>query len=163
MRYSWIIILLLVIGISTGGYLYDKYRIAPAVQFNTLDLTDLNGKPVNMEELKGKKVFVNFFGTWCGPCLREFPLLERTQQQLQQEYVFICVSDEEPAKLKAFRQRVNARIVIVHSKRTLKEMGINTIPTNYVLSQRGEIVYKQVGEITETPQELAKRLRSMGS
>ena len=161
MRYKWAVALTLIIGLAVGGYLYNKYRIAPAVQFSTLDLVDLNGQAIDIDKLKGKKVFVNFFGTWCGPCLHEFPVLERTQILLsEKDYVFICVSDEAPAKLKAFRQRVNAHVVIAQSKRTLKEMGINTIPTNYVLNTNGEIVFKQVGEITETPEEFAQRLLS---
>lgn len=164
MRYKWIAIFLVVLAAGVGGYLYNKYRVAPSVQFTTLDLIDLNGNPIDIEELKGKKVFVNFFGTWCGPCLHEFPILERTQAILESEdYVFICVSDEEPARLKAFRQRVNARIVIAHSKRKLKEMGINTIPTNYVLNAQGHIVFKQVGEITSTPAEFAQQLRSISN
>lgn len=162
MRYKWIVVLLVVLAVGVGGYLYNKYRVAPAMQFSTLDLIDLNGNPIDIEGLKGKKVFVNFFGTWCGPCLHEFPILERTQAILENEgYLFICVSDEEPAKLKAFRQRVNARIVIAHSKRSLKEMGINSIPTNYVLNPQSEIVFKQVGEITGTPDEFAQQLRNI--
>lgn len=161
MRYKWIAVLVLVLAAGIGGYLYNKYRIAPSVQFSTLDLVDLNGNQIDLEELKGKKVFVNFFGTWCGPCLHEFPVLEKTQALLENEdFVFICVSDEDPAKLKAFKQRVSARIVIAHSKRPLKSMGINTIPTNYVLDTKGEIVMKQVGEITSSPTAFAEHLRS---
>lgn len=162
MRIKILIAIVLLIGASVGVYLYGKYRIAPKVEFSALDVTDLNGNPIAIDAFKGKKVLVNFFGTWCGACIHEFPLLGETQDMLANDgYVFVCVSDEPVAKLKAFRQRINARIVVLHSNRTLKEMGINTIPTNYVLSPNGEIVFKQVGEITSSPTQFAAQLRGL--
>lgn len=162
MKVKVLVILLLIAGVAVGGYLYNKYRIAPSVEFSALDINDLNGNPVPMSNLKGKKVFVNFFGTWCGPCLKEFPILERTQDLLaNDDYVFVCVSDEPTARLRAFRQRVNARILVLHSNRKLKDMGINTIPTNYVLNTEGKVAFKQVGEITSTPAQLAEQLRGL--
>lgn len=162
MRLRWAIAMGLLLAALTGTYLYNKYRIAPKVEFSRLDLTDLNGNPVPIDAWRGKKLMVNFFGTWCPACIHEFPLLEETQALLAKDgYVFISVSDEPVAKLKAFRQRINARIVVLHSNRTLKEMDINTIPTNYVLNENGGIVFKQVGEITASPSDFATTLRGL--
>jgi thiol-disulfide isomerase/thioredoxin len=62
---------------------------APAVS-----LTDISGKTVDLSDFKGKLVLVNLWATWCEPCLREMPSLERLQSQLGDRIAVLGVSED---------------------------------------------------------------------
>ena len=64
---------LVIVLVLTGGYLYNKYRVAPTVAFNTLQLVDSNEQPVTLSTYNGQPLLVSFFATWCGPCVHELP------------------------------------------------------------------------------------------
>ena len=84
---------LIIASLLVAAYLYQKYRIAPGIQFETLELTGLNGQPVNLKNYKDKKLFINFFATWCGSCLAEFPALDKAAEILMPDnFVFISFS-----------------------------------------------------------------------
>jgi len=160
MRNKLIVGIALIVLLLVGGYLYNKYRIAPRVKFNALELYDVKGKPFSTDELKGKKVFVNFFGTWCGPCMHEWPLLEATQAILEKEgYMFIAISDEPVKKLDRFTERNNTNIKVLYSQQKLKELKIFSVPTSYLLNEKQEIVFTQTGEFEGTPVQVAQQLR----
>jgi len=147
MKNKGIIAAFLVIGLLAAGYLFSKYRIAPAMDFSKLELIDLSGKPVGLDDYKGKKVFLNFFATWCGPCVREFPSLTNAQMALQNDnFVFICISDEPIERLQSFAERMGTKLLILHSAENMHEHKIFTIPTSYLLNPNGRVVFKKVGE-----------------
>ena len=147
MKNKLIISILVIITALVAGFFYSRYRVAPSVNFNTLELTDLNNNPVKLESFKGKKVFVNFFATWCGPCVREMPLLENAQMILQHEnFIYLCISDEPIQRLQNFVERTNTKLLILHSVKNMHEHNVYTIPTSYLLNADGKIVFKKVGE-----------------
>ena len=69
------------------------------------DYIDLNGETVHLESFRGKKVLVNFWATWCTPCLQEMPSLVRAQEILTKDnYVFLFPSTDEIEKIKNFNK-----------------------------------------------------------
>lgn len=141
-------VVLIVTVVLVAGYLYQKYRVAPGIKFEKLELTDLTGKPVNLRDFHNKKVFLNFFQTWCGPCIAEFPLLDKAAEELMPDnFVFISISDEPLPLLNRVNSRINTEhVIILHSVKKLKELGVNTYPTSYVLNDRGSVVFEKVGD-----------------
>jgi len=55
-----------------------------------------------LSDFEEKNVLVNFWTSWCGPCVKEFPLLQETQSTIKEDFVFIMISDESIDKIKAF-------------------------------------------------------------
>src|SRR5699024_4250334 len=55
-------------------------------------LKDLDGNDVNLEDFKGEKVFLNFWATWCGPCKKEMPELEKFHQKYQDDVKIVAVN-----------------------------------------------------------------------
>ena len=71
-------------------------------------LKELNEQPVNLEKYKGKTVFVNFWATWCKPCIEEMPTIEKAQTILTKEdIVFLMASSESAEEIDAFRKAKN--------------------------------------------------------
>jgi thiol-disulfide isomerase/thioredoxin len=142
--------LLLIAGVAVLAgsifFLYNKYRVAKHITVQLLSLTDLEGKPIFLDNFNDKNLFLNFFATWCGPCMQEMPALESAQANLQDENIhFILISDEPIAKLKSFRDQSGMSLTILHSERSLKEEQVFTLPTSYVLNKKREIVFDLVG------------------
>jgi len=138
----------LIIALLIGVYQYHKYRVAPNIKFNHLELTDLTGKSVKLEDYRDKKLFLNFFATWCGPCVGEMPSLDKAAENLSQNNIqFISISDEPIALLNRFNNRLNAQhIIILHSPKKLHDLGVFTVPTNYLLNNKGEVVFEKIGD-----------------
>ena len=138
--------ILLLVLLLVGGYLYNKYRVAPAVAFDTLQLLDSNGQAVTLGTYNGQPLLVSFFATWCGPCVHELPSLAQAQQLLHSANVrVVLISDENNALLNRVRMRY-PELTVLHSVKKLPELDIATIPTTYLLNSKHVDVYKKVGE-----------------
>ena len=149
----------IILAILVAGFFYNKYRIAPSVKFDTLELTDLSGNKVTIEKFKGKKLFINFFATWCGPCMGEMASIENAQQILSNDnFQFIMISDESTERLRAFQRQIS--IPVLHSAKKLSSFDIVTIPTTYLLNEKQEVEFKKTGEADWASEENIKELKA---
>jgi peroxiredoxin len=113
-----------------------------------LHLTALDGSPIRFDELRGKVVVIDFWATWCGPCVRDLPKLQALLTKHQQDGLMVVgVSfDRERAKLDAFLQ-TNAlpwRQVFVDAalKETLaREFGVTGgyLPMAFIIGRDGQL------------------------
>lgn len=80
----------------------------PLADGTTYQLTDLDGKPIRLADLRGKAVWVNFWTTWCPPCQSEVPILRDLSERYRDRglvLVAISVQETSPADVKAYAQR----------------------------------------------------------
>jgi peroxiredoxin len=135
------------IGILVAGFFYNKYRVAPKLKLETLKLTDLAGNKISLDSFQNKKLFLNFFATWCGPCVKELHSIALAQQILSKEnFQFILISDEPTDRLLNFKEKSGIDFLILRSEKSLQEYQIFSIPTSYVLNAKHEVVLKENGE-----------------
>jgi thiol-disulfide isomerase/thioredoxin len=74
-------------------------------RFPTVKLADLNGQSISLDQFKGKTIFLNFWATWCKPCIQEMPSIDSAQKLLSKNgVVFLLASDETPERIKEFKQ-----------------------------------------------------------
>lgn len=110
---------------------------------------DLQGRELSMAEFKGKVVFVNFWATWCPPCVAEMPDINDLYEGLdipQEQVVFMMVSvDEDKERIGKFLGRRDFSFPVYHAKMVPGEFEVNSIPTTYVIDKQGNIVFKQQG------------------
>jgi peroxiredoxin len=133
--------------IIIADYFYSKYHVAPDLNFSALSLTTLDGEPITLSSIKGKKLFLFFFGTSSGSSVKQVPSLEMAQSKLNaNNFCFICISDEPVDTLKKFKQLTNFHLPMLHLKQKLSDLNILTLPTSYILNTKGELVYKKTGE-----------------
>ncbi|MGD8593430.1 MAG: TlpA disulfide reductase family protein [Gammaproteobacteria bacterium] len=121
----------------------------------TVDFTlpDLDGKSRQLSEFRGKWVVVNYWATWCPPCLEEIPeLVDFHEAHKDNNAVVIGVDFEDIAipKLKSFVEDYFMSYPILHMKPAPKsELGvISGLPTSFLISPEGELVAKQTGPVT---------------
>lgn len=153
-------VVVLVIAASIAWYFYNKYRVAPKIKFETIELEDLSGKQVSLDSFHNKKLFINFFATWCGPCIREIPSLVAAQEILTNEnFQFILISDESVEKLKNIQEHVS--LPVYHSVKKLRDLNIATFPSSYLLNTKHEIVYKQTNEADWSSEAMIEKLKRL--
>ena len=100
--------------------------------------TDLNGKGINIEDYAGKRVFVNFWATWCKPCIEEMPDLKQLEETLGDDYVFLFASDQGIGKIRAFANEKDLDLKFVHLNKSLQgDLKVNALPTTFIYDTKG--------------------------
>ena len=111
-------------------------------------LADQDGKRIDFVDYKGKVVFINFWATWCPPCVAEMPDINSLYKEMNSEHIeFVLISlDEEFEKAKQFVERKNFNFPIYQLASSLPSVyESSAIPTTYVLSPEGQIVVSKSG------------------
>lgn len=120
------------------------------VNFNSINwqLIDLNGSTVNFKDFEGKVVFLNFWATWCPPCVGEMPQIQELYNKFKdnENVAFILVSNEELSKIKLFIDNKEYTFPVYSSKYKSPDIFVSqSIPTTFVISKTGKIVIKETG------------------
>jgi thiol-disulfide isomerase/thioredoxin len=148
--------------LAVAGFLYKRYYIPPSIDLPVMALTDLSGHPVSLQNYAGRPLFINFFATWCGPCIGELPELADLRSKLSdQKLQVICICDEPVGKLQNIQDRFGDRLIILHSEKSFHDMGIYTYPTNYIYNARGLKVYEHVNPEDWENAEVIDRVRKL--
>jgi len=110
-------------------------------------IRSLDGKSVELGTFRGKVVFLDFWATYCGPCLAEMPGIERLAQSLNNEGVaFLAVTREKPERVQAFLRKNHLAIPIYLADEKLPpDLLVQGIPTTYILDRNGNAVYRSGG------------------
>jgi len=123
---------------------HRENRLAPQMSYATLD-----GKNFDLESLKGKVVFINFWATWCPPCIAEMPSINALNDKIKsnQNVVFLMIDvDNELKKSKAFMKKNNYNLPIYAPVGTIpEELFKGSLPTTVLVNKKGEIVFFHEG------------------
>ncbi len=116
-----------------------------AIQAADLKITDMNGHPVDLTKLKGKTIFVNFWATWCKPCIQEMPSIVSLQTALTGRNIeFYFASDEEADKIKKFMKSRGMSSGFVRVS-NLESLRIQALPTTFIFDGEGNLVFSEAG------------------
>lgn len=115
-------------------------------------ITDLDGNEVSLSDFRGKKVFLNFWATWCPPCKAEMPEIEKVYQETKDsDLVILAVEIGEPLDtVKTFIEdnKYNFKVLLDSDKDVATTYGISAIPTSFFIDEDGNIISKRVGGMT---------------
>jgi thiol-disulfide isomerase/thioredoxin len=124
--------------------------IAPPDIIDKIELSDLDGNVVDVKDFSGKPLIINYWATWCSPCLKEFPYFENVKQQYGDEINFVMISDEKPEKQLSFIQKNNYSVNFLKSRKPLEKIGIRILPATYFYDADGKLLDKQAGGLDQS-------------
>ena len=134
------------------------------VDVPAFSMTDIDGKTITSESLKGKVVLINFWATWCGPCVVEIPDLVKLQAKYPEQLVIVGVSEDEngEALVRKFAADKQINYPLVMSTPELQALfpGVVALPTTFALDRQGKMVQKHVGLLHAEQTEALARVLS---
>ena len=103
---------------------------------------------IDFRSLKGKVVFVNFWATWCPPCIAEMQSLQDLYNTYTNEVVFLFVTNDSSEKTNAFLQKHNYTIPCYHIGKALpRAFEHSVIPSTFIVNKQGNIVIEKDGAV----------------
>jgi thiol-disulfide isomerase/thioredoxin len=119
------------------------------VQAPAFNLTDINGKALSLADLKGKVVFVDFWATWCPPCVLSSPEVENIKHEYANKNVeVVSISLDDSAEVvRSFVQRRNltSRVLMASDSGVDVQYQLDGIPTFVIVDQKGYITARWAG------------------
>ena len=111
----------------------------------SIELKTLSGEDIDMSEFKNRTVFINFWATWCKPCIQEMPTIEKAQEQLKgRNVVFLLASNESIDQIETFKNKRMFRFDYVQVQ-NFEALNIQALPATYIFNPQGELVFSEVG------------------
>ncbi len=161
----WLLFILMLAVAGLGGFYAQKLMSENKTTTNNsttvvsapppFSLPDTQGVIHRFEQWKGKVIVVNFWATWCPPCLREMPLFVELQKEYGDKGLqFVGIAIDTKEKVEAFQTRmdINYPLLIASTGGTALATGygntLGALPYTAVIDREGRIVFTQAGEIT---------------
>ena len=115
------------------------------VDFN-LKLTDQDGNARSLKEFKGKVIFLNYWATWCPPCIAELPGIQELYADYGDKVDFVLLTQEETEKVQRFITKKGYDVpVYIPQMQAPELLQSNSLPTNYIIDAKGNIIIKETG------------------
>jgi thiol-disulfide isomerase/thioredoxin len=143
-----------------GGSLRSPAVDAPAPDF---ELERLSGGSLRLSSLQGKPVLVNFWATWCGPCITEMPAIEETYRKYAGQFAVLAVDAGEPAEtVAAFveEQDLTFDVLLDPGSKVQSLYRLRGYPTTFVIDAEGIVRVHHIGPLSEN--QLADYLMKVG-
>ncbi|MDD1637578.1 MAG: TlpA family protein disulfide reductase [Methylococcaceae bacterium] len=141
-------------GILARGFLSPVEQISPTT-LPDFNLPDVSGNQHNISEWQGKIRVINFWATWCPPCLKEIPEFIALQEQYAAygvQFIGIAIDDQDSVEEYLASAKINYPILIggVSGIALAHQLGngADAVPFTLVVNQQGQIIHQQPGEFT---------------
>jgi thiol-disulfide isomerase/thioredoxin len=142
-------------------------KIAPGISAPPLRLPDLDEEVTDLTDFRGKVVVVNFWATWCPPCRREMPSLERLKNKMENEGVTVLAVNigEDADTVFSFLGTIEPSptfpLLFDDDAASLDDWGVKGLPTTFVVSPNGSVAYRAVGGREFDHPEILQQLRQL--
>jgi peroxiredoxin len=131
----------------------------PAAHFQ---LPDLDGNIHRLQDYRGKPIIINFWASWCPPCRKELPSMNRAWKKIKGEVAMIAINvGEDEETIKRFMQDypIDFQVLLDKNVSSMQMWPINGLPTTFVVSPDGNIYYQAVGEREWDNEELLQKVK----
>jgi len=113
------------------------------------ELKTLTGEKIKLSNLKGKKVMLNFWATWCPPCKAEMPAMEQYSKQMPKDVVILAVNIDPQLDVQGFvdENKITFPILLDTEDQVNETYQVLSIPTTYFIDSKGMIQNKYTGSM----------------
>lgn len=152
----------------TGGVANAAPDLQPWTGTNPpppIELRTLDGQPFQLAQLRGKVVLVNFWATWCEPCVEEMPSMQQLRARLAgKPFEIIAVNNQEgEARIRGFLKKVPIDFPIVRDTDggVTRAWKARIFPSSYIVDAEGKIRYVMAGAIDWSGRETVRTIESL--
>jgi cytochrome c biogenesis protein CcmG/thiol:disulfide interchange protein DsbE len=154
----FVLIMVLVAGCNRGSHPTLVGNTAPDFTVQDAD------RKVTLHDLRGKVVVLNFWATWCPPCVEEMPSLVRLQSNLKDRVVVLAVSvDEDERSYRTFLKKNNVDLLTVRDpqQKSNELYGTFKFPETYIIDRNGVVQRKFIGPVDWTRPDVVEYLNKL--
>ena len=156
------VVLISFIATAWAGKLMDKVPSTEALNFT---LMSAQGSDISLTDYEGKFVLLNFWATWCPPCVREMPALNVLHNKLKSNRNFVVVGVHVGPALATVKQFLKDKPVdfdiVIDKNMSLSSWPVSGLPTTFLISPTGKIIYKATGEREWGSDEMVKFIQGV--
>ncbi len=146
---GWLLQQLMAVGLFKAEIKKEALATTRSMEDNAFSFHDEKGAVVSTADLKGKVVFINFWATWCPPCIAEMPSLNDLHNQFRDDerIVFLFINEDEDAgkAVDFLAKKGFAMPLVTRAGNVPTAIYSGTLPTTVVLDKEGKIVFKEEG------------------
>lgn len=139
---------------------YDGHPSAP-----TLALAGIDGRTYDLARYRGRVVLVNFWASWCPPCVREMPSMQRLEEKLRgKPFAILAVNTaESPEDVRTFltRHRIDLPVMIDADGSIIKRWKVFVFPTSFVIDAEGRIRLGVYGEVAWDASTVVEKIKAL--
>lgn len=132
------------------------------VTYINWQLRDLEGEIVNFEDLEGEVIFLNFWATWCPPCIAEMPSLNALYMDYKDKIRFVLVSNENSGVVQSFMSRKGYALNSFTPLTDYPEnFDIRSIPRTFLIDKKGQVVIDKGGAANWNSEKVREQIENL--
>ena len=140
-----VIVVIVVAGCNDNAKQLAGPETTERPEIEKMKLLTLQGEPVDLTKYKGKAVFINFWATWCKPCVEEMPTIKNAIANLKDADIeFMFASDEKTEEIEAFEREHNFGFTYLKAS-DIQNYGILALPTTMIFDKEGKKIFSELG------------------
>lgn len=130
----------------SGSAALVKERMQVPLDTYSWELVDLEQRSFNLESQKGEVILINFWATWCPPCVAEMPSMQELYLDYGEKVSFMFVTDDKREKVVNFLKKRDMDLPVYYSRSAQPNMlSSKLLPTTYIINKEGKIVVAETG------------------
>jgi peroxiredoxin len=149
-----------------GSIIKTAKMIQPGFKVPSFTFPDINGKEVSLSDQRGKVILVNVWATWCPPCRREMPSMQRLYEKFKGknfEILAVSIDSEGREAVEPFMRKMNLTFpALLDPGETIRSLyGITGVPESFIIDQQGILVEKIIGPVNWATPEVFRFIQDL--
>ena len=131
---------------------YASSTTTEAVPATDFALRSLDGEQIQLTDLRGRWVIINFWATWCAPCVEELPLLQQIAEQHFNGLAVLAINmreNEDDVRTFVDQHNLDLQVLLEPDDQTLIDYGVQGLPLSIVVSPGGKVTRRHVGPVDQ--------------